>query len=59
VVPDQDAHRAEARNAYTGNVINARRHGATWDAIADACGISADTARDRWESLIERIESKA
>lgn len=32
----------------TGDVINARRYGATWQDIAEQCGISRQAAFDRW-----------
>src|ERR1044072_3302013 len=33
---------------HTGNVINARRHGASWQAICFASGIRWQPALDRW-----------
>jgi hypothetical protein len=38
----------EAKVDQTGDVINARRYGATWQAIGDACGTSRQAAFDRW-----------
>jgi hypothetical protein len=35
----------------TGDVMNARMRGATWQAIADACGITRQAAHDRWAQL--------
>lgn len=34
--------------SQTGDVLGARRHGASWQAIADACGITRQAAHDRW-----------
>jgi hypothetical protein len=42
----------------TGNVINAKRYGATWQAIADACGVSRQRAHDRWARLYNDIYPK-
>jgi hypothetical protein len=36
------------RVSPTGDVLGARKHGATWQAIADACGITKQAAFDRW-----------
>jgi aconitase B len=35
----------------TGDVMNARMRGATWQAIGDACGTSRQAAHDRWAQL--------
>lgn len=32
----------------TGDALNARRQGATWQQVADACGITRQAAYDRW-----------
>lgn len=32
----------------TGDVLNARKQGATWQQIADACGMTRQAAHDRW-----------
>jgi hypothetical protein len=36
----------------TGSAINARKAGASWDAIGDACDMTSQAAQDRWEGLI-------
>jgi hypothetical protein len=38
----------EAGMDPTGAAINARQHGATWQAIGEACGISRQAAFDHW-----------
>jgi hypothetical protein len=35
----------------TGDVMNARLYGATWQAIAGACGTTRQAAHDRWAKL--------
>lgn len=37
--------------APTGDVLNARLYGATWQAIGDACGTTRQAAFDRWAKL--------
>lgn len=39
----------EARLDPTGDVLNAKQYGATWQAIADQCGITRQAAYDRWQ----------
>lgn len=39
-----------------GDVLNARRFGASWQAIADACGITRQAAHDRWADLVRNIQ---
>lgn len=39
-----------------GDVVNARRFGASWQAIADACGITRQAAHDRWAKLVQQIQ---
>jgi hypothetical protein len=46
----QIAHRAKLDP--TGDVINAKRYGATWQTIADTCGISRQAAFDRWCKVV-------
>lgn len=36
----------------TGDVINARKYGATWQSIADACGFSRQRAYERWSRFV-------
>lgn len=40
-----------------GDVLNARRFGASWQVIADACGITRQVAEDRWAELAQRIQA--
>lgn len=39
----------------TGETINARRLGASWQVIADACGISRQAAHDRWAAICAEL----
>jgi hypothetical protein len=38
----------EAKVDPTGDVINARKFGATWAQIGEACGMTRQGAQDRW-----------
>lgn len=38
----------------TGAAINAKVYGATWQDIADQCGISRQAAHDRWHEAASR-----
>jgi hypothetical protein len=48
----------EAKIDPTGDVLNARYHGATWENIADACGITRQRAHERWAKLYNSIYPK-
>lgn len=39
----------------TGDVINARRFGASWQSIGDACWITRQAAHDRWHAAAQRM----
>ena len=43
---------------HTGNVINARRLGASWQTLADACGISRQAAHDRWAAVAATVNGR-
>lgn len=43
---------------HTGNAINARRNGASWQSIADACGITRQAAHDRWAKYEDLTSEK-
>lgn len=49
----------EARLDPTGDVINARSWGATWQAIADRTGTTKQAAYDRWHDVIKGAEEVA
>jgi hypothetical protein len=61
----QDWHLVKAR-IYTaagidptGDVLNARKAGATWDAIGDACDMTGQSAHDCWAQYEDRLSRKA
>lgn len=37
----------------TGDAVNAKRYGATWQQVADTCGVTRQAAYDRWNAAIE------
>lgn len=41
----------KAKVDATGSVLNARRFGATWTNIGEACGTTKQAAYDRWGKL--------
>lgn len=43
-----------ARVNPIGDVVNARQRGASWQAIADVCGISRQAAFDRWSKYLKQ-----
>jgi hypothetical protein len=47
----------EAGTDPTGAAINARQHGATWQAIGSALGITRQAAHDRWGHVTEDTTS--
>lgn len=38
-----------------GDAINARKAGATWDDIGDACGMTSQSAQERWAMHTEHL----
>lgn len=48
----------EAKIEPTGDVLGAKSHGATWQAIADAYGVTRQRAHERWADLYNAIYPK-
>ncbi len=49
---------ARAGLDVTGEVINARVHGATWAQIGQSCGLSGEDAAVRWHTLTDRFADR-
>lgn len=47
----------EAGVDQTGNAINARHCGASWEEIGQACGITRQAAHDRWAKFEDLFET--
>jgi hypothetical protein len=44
--------------SQVGDVLNARSAGATWEAIGEACGMTASAAEEKWASLEKGIRAR-
>lgn len=47
----------EADVDQTGDALNAKKAGATWQDIADACGITRQAAYDRWAKHLRAVSA--
>lgn len=48
----------EARIDPTGDVLNAKHYGATWENIAEAYGITRQRAHERWAKVYNAVYLK-
>lgn len=46
-------------DSCSGNVVNARYHGATWQEIADAVGVTRQAAHVRWSKRAEEFAAQS